>query len=970
VNGRVPRAWTPELALERLQHLKARIPVPEAPAPPAYQAYLDAAAVLSWFDPATLKPLGPAPRASVLQSEFLAECVEQTEEKCRWRLRHDVRKQALKGLVQRSSVGAALAANPVRPDAPLQRLLEAGLLGKQISIEQLTPDELAAAVQVVEWLDGVVPGLPDAERLRQRLLVEELRKPLRRLAGSHFRGRKAELEQLRRYVGVLQSTSPGARVELAAEDVLSLEDRAPLILHGPGGMGKSTLLAHLILEYVDRPVDESFPFAYLDFDHPSLTIEEPLLLLAEILRQIGVQYPSARDHAEQARAEIAASRSVAEGLESFTTRQLDVGELLAVLRSVDAQDKPFLLVLDTFEEVQYTSRAFLDSLWEFLGVLQNALPRLRTIIAGRAPIDEPWFKTQELELGELDREAAAGFLEAHAIRDARLVDAIVSQVGGNPLNLKLAAEVVRKEGALALGRVFLPFAREAQIQGQLYRRILGHIHDPDVRKLAHPGLLLRVVTPELIAEVLAGPCGVAVPDAARACALFDELSREAALVTREGNVLRHRQDVRRVMLGLLRADQPGRAEEIHRRAAAFHEKRGGLLDRAEEIYHRLCLGQDPQTVDQRWITGVEPYLRSATEELPLRQRAFLTSRLGIDLDERTRREADLADWERDAEKRVRERLYAGRVEQLEEALRILDERVERTEESSLVLLEAHVLERLDRMPEAQRVAAAAVAGAKRRGGDALREARRTAERLDGKLAEASGLAQGFGQPIRTRGLTRGMSPAAIPNPRGREVSLTGQQRRALHEALLEAFPSRSALEMLVRFELYQRLDTLIGEPSLRGAISQLMEWAEAAGRLRDLVAGACRRSSENPKLAAVAAELFPDLGVRAADPAGEAPNHQLPREILLELHAAAIRAGLTRSRQALLGGIDARVVASLPSAPNAAAELLMDLTELNRMGRLADGTVPLRSWLETAVALTGPRTEASVFQSALHKLKG
>src|SRR5271166_4957892 len=36
--------------------------------------------------------------------------------------------------------------------------------------------------------------------------------------------------------------------------------------------------------------------------------------------------------------------------------------------------------------------------------------------------------------------------------------------------------------------------------------------------------------------------------------------------------------------------------------------------RAEEIYHRLALDQDLGEIDRRWISGVEPSLRSAVNE--------------------------------------------------------------------------------------------------------------------------------------------------------------------------------------------------------------------------------------------------------------------------------------------------------------------------------------------------------------------
>jgi hypothetical protein len=96
----------------------------------------------------------------------------------------------------------------------------------------------------------------------------------------------------------------------------------------------------------------------------------------------------------------------------------------------------------------------------------------------------------------------------------------------------------------------------------------------------------------------------------------------------------------------------------------------------------------------------------------------------------------------------------------------------------------------------------------------------------------------------------------------------------------------------------------------------------------------------------------------------------LPQEILLEVHAAVVRAGLAHSREVLLLGIDPHLVASLPSAPNPAAQILSDLSALNEIGQLTDGTIPLQIWLMNAEALTGPRREGEVFRRALAAIDG
>jgi hypothetical protein len=136
--------------------------------------------------------------------------------------------------------------------------------------------------------------------------------------------------------------------------------------------------------------------------------------------------------------------------------------------------------------------------------------------------------------------------------------AIARQVGGNPLTLRLAARVAADEEAVTGGIEALETRRfgflavsPALIRGQLYRRVLDHIHDPDVRALAHPGMVLRRVTPDIIREVLGPRCGIAGVES-KALKLFEALQKEHALVLIEGDgSLRYREEVRRPVLELL-----------------------------------------------------------------------------------------------------------------------------------------------------------------------------------------------------------------------------------------------------------------------------------------------------------------------------------------------------------------------------------------------------------------------------------
>ena len=90
---------------------------------------------------------------------------------------------------------------------------------------------------------------------------------MRRLMGGGFVNREAELERLRAYVG----GQPPA---------------APLFVCGPGGVGKSTLLAKFLLNELER---RDRAVAYLDIDRPTIMPEQPMTLLAEAVPQLAMQ---------------------------------------------------------------------------------------------------------------------------------------------------------------------------------------------------------------------------------------------------------------------------------------------------------------------------------------------------------------------------------------------------------------------------------------------------------------------------------------------------------------------------------------------------------------------------------------------------------------------------------------------------------------------------------------------------------
>jgi hypothetical protein len=700
-------AETPDLVETPRQAASAAV---SPDVPPAETPYHKAAAVLAYYDPETLRPFEPDYLEHLVSDSAI---ITDQKGQARWTLSSEVRQRVLRSLGGPDQLKRALEANPARSKDTLQTMLERYINGDPPAVDQQDIGQLTAALQILEWFGDVLPGLPDETEVRNRIERLRLLDTFRQLADSHFRGRKDELRDLRKFVGVLEPATVADRVAAAVRS-LGSEQRAPMIIYGPGGCGKSALLSRFILEHADSSTP--VPFLYFDFDRTDLLPEEPATLLLEGLRQIALQYPRSRRECEAVRrrwsqrlADESEHRDAGHlGLLPPALQKEFLDEFLDVLGRIPGiNDQPLVLILDTFEDVQVRRPEAVRQLWRLLEDLQRGYPSLRCILAGRAQLKG--YDVTHKPLGQLDQESAVAVLESYGVASREVAERIVKQIGGDPLSLRLAADVIAREQPGEEGITGLETSRflffrvgEEMIQGQLYRRILGYIEDRDVRRLANPGLALRRITPGLIRHVLAGPCEVEVPDDKRARELFAKLQKQVALVVPADEVapsdpeaIRHRPDIRRIMLRLLRQDQPEKVRQIGQNAIRYYADeydRGHrpFISRAEEIYHRLALGENPEEVAARWEPGVEKYLQTALEDLPPRSQAFLASRMGIPLNKEIAAQADQDSWEREATRRVEALLRSG---DLVGTRRALSERSDRRPGSPLYRLEAEVWKR-------------------------------------------------------------------------------------------------------------------------------------------------------------------------------------------------------------------------------------------------------------------------------------
>jgi hypothetical protein len=76
-------------------------------------------------------------------------------------------------------------------------------------------------------------------------------------------------------------------------------------------------------------------------------------------------------------------------------------------------------------------------------------------------------------------------------------------------------------------------------------------------------------------------------------------------------------------------------------------------------------------------------------------------------------------------------------------------------------------------------------------------------------------------------------------------------RRQVHGALIAAFPTESAFRQMVHLEMGENLDLIAPRGNLPSMVLSVLRWAEARGRVKELIAAAFEANPGNPDLAAL-----------------------------------------------------------------------------------------------------------------------
>lgn len=564
----------------------------------------------------------------------------------------------------------------------LDRSLFEGFEDQELSL--LTPEELRSLAVVADWWNGAIPSVPPPEEVRTLVERVNLFSDVRSMASDHFVGREDVLLELRDH---FRSTQP-----------------TPYLLCGVGGIGKSALVARHLVSCLD--VENSYA-VLVDFDDPLLDAYNPMSVVSTIVTQLAAQSEGV-SHRKLVRIEAAAY----DELETADTRtkapsrasSFDDSRWMPIIQDALKtlrRGRKLLVVFDTFEQVQRRGPVAVDAVSATVAELAAHGDQVRVVVSGRAEAPEiaPPRYLRELGMGEaveLMRRVAG-----EERLDVATATALVDHLGGSPLTVRLTAQLLRSSNHA--GDLLAIEVRAAEVDAFLYDRVLGHL-DKDVRALAHPGLVLRTITPEVILHVLAKPCGLRISSLEGATHLFRKLADEPMLVDldREAGVLTHRADVRALMLPQLLRDPRVGHERVQRSAIRFYQGSQGGPEKVEELYHRLLLGQSEKTLDLHWDDGAARSLVPVMDEFPPRSRRHLATRVpDTYLPPEELQLADEASWVQQVRRQVLRLLSR---QQHSEALQRLRERRGRDGRSLLPDLELESLEFLGRIDEAVAIA--------------------------------------------------------------------------------------------------------------------------------------------------------------------------------------------------------------------------------------------------------------------------
>lgn len=510
---------------------------------------------------------------------------------------------------------------------------------EQTSLDHFSSRELATLREVQAWARPWVSHFVSDDELRRRIARKLLDDDFREQLPVGLVGHDGELAQLLSYLRAASAmeASPGRRL---------------FFLHGPGGVGKSSLIAELGRRVLEK--DPAALIAILDFDRADLDPLRAATLDFDFLNQLATADNAAAAALTQVIDDIRWQRSPDDAvtadedeLEDPSDPRMQSG---VGLESADAVGKsvtmgsaglyglthgvtgrPVILILDTFERVEEAGLTAVESVVRWLSTLTalHGIDDLRLLASGRNdPGEAPpgqWHSLQvePVPVGPLNRDESRRLFERLAAKspagdrlsDPRLLDSMVEISQGIPLIVRLIVGLLDRldesdvEDILNRGGG----VPAEVVQGILYDRTLKHIPDKRAQNYAHPGLVLPRLDVDLIRKVLAP---IVEPgrtlSIAEAEAIFRGLKEPRWLtrVSQDGRSLRQRPDLRALLLRLMASDPKRAAEVAHvrERARDYHRRGRGTRHGAYQIYYDLLAARTRDDLEVFEGVVLKPYL--------------------------------------------------------------------------------------------------------------------------------------------------------------------------------------------------------------------------------------------------------------------------------------------------------------------------------------------------------------------------
>ena len=584
----------------------------------------------------------------------------------RWQLNADTRRQCFHQFHSKQSVAQELETVP-EPDSDDQfgHALRALLQGKEPSFPR------KKTINPVSWELEQCAAVYDAAQFASRIpaLSQEGLKEIEDRTANQIK----RLQRLRDIKIVLPTKLFGrehykSAISSFLRNADGIDDPRPVLLTGIGGAGKSALVASLLHGWRGRT---NSPWnILLDFDRPQLSPGEPVEVMREIIRQLITEVELKGKFSARVKKQLVDGlHGVRNALPATGNRRDFQSQESFMLTSTFARfhedwakplrKRSIVLVFDSFEAIDRQGTDAAELVLRLEGHLrENGLTGLRTIVSGRAPpLDEAdmerFFRGKKghFHLKGLSDKAGGQLLQAcdkaRVFKTKKQREKASSAVAGHPLAIIVLARYAKTHSS-DVDELIADLENNEGFKAEfaqifLYKRILERISDPKVRKLAHPGLVLRVVNTHIIRLVLAKHClddEDLAPEQVKQ--LLDKLRSEYWLVENQPGheSVRHRPDLRRQMLpGMFagandkdKGRERARKEELRKSAIA-------VCKAAARLYRKGPASSDPGWIwwnaidpDDRWVEAVYYEALSSNSE-PIfneHQAELLFNRLGED----------------------------------------------------------------------------------------------------------------------------------------------------------------------------------------------------------------------------------------------------------------------------------------------------------------------------------------------------